>query len=77
MESNFPKEKREEIEWTTELEQLLEELLIKHLFDFSRTANEFHSKINKQRDIDTGKAKYYEVSSEILRIKWTGVEMKA
>ena len=58
-------------EWTPALEVTLEEILLKHLFDFKAATREFAKVINKE-DPNV----FYEVDVKAVRLRWTDIEIR-
>lgn len=57
--------------WTPKHEHELEELLIKHSFDFKAATRDFLRLINSLDD-----AKYYEMDTKTLQLRWTDIEIR-
>jgi hypothetical protein len=68
--------RKEIFKWTEFYEDKLEELLIKHMFDFIRAAQEFSAMVNNFDDENEQNKFYYEITPKILQMKWTDVEIK-
>jgi hypothetical protein len=68
--------RKEIFKWTEVYENKLEELLIKHMFDFIKSAQEFSEMVNNFEDETQTDRFYYEISPKILQMKWTDVEIK-
>jgi hypothetical protein len=62
---------KEPFKWTSEYEDLLEELLIKHSFDFRAATRDFVKEINKE-DNET----FYSIDAKTLQLRWTDVEIR-
>ena len=57
--------------WTPEYEDQVEELLIKHQFDFKTASREFTKEINKDnRDF------FYTIDQKQLQLRWTDIEIR-
>ena len=62
--------------WTKFYEDKLEELLIKHMFDFITVAQEFSALVNNFDNEEMQEKFYYEITPKILQMKWTDIEIK-
>lgn len=69
--------RKEIFKWTEFYENKLEELLIKHMFDFIKVAQEFSELVNNFEDESQTDKIYYEITPKILQMKWTDVEIKS
>jgi len=58
-------------EWTPWVEVQLEEILIKHLFDFKAATREFVKLVNKS-DPNV----FYEIDVKTVRLRWTDIEIR-
>ena len=63
--------KKSQFKWTQEFEDILEELLIKHQFDFKVAAREFVKIINKDSP-----ELFFTVDARQLQIRWTDIEIR-
>ena len=68
--------RREIFKWDEFYENKLEELLIQHMFDFVKAAQEFSAMVNNFDDDSPENRFYYEITPKILQMKWTDVEIK-
>mmetsp|Transcript_18846 Transcript_18846/g.18514 ORF Transcript_18846/g.18514 Transcript_18846/m.18514 type:complete len:384 (-) Transcript_18846:24-1175(-) len=68
--------RREIFKWDEFYENKLEEILIQHMFDFTKAAHEFSSMVNNFEDDSPENRFYYEINPKILQMKWTDVEIK-
>lgn len=75
LESRVKPEDRKQFKWTQFYEDLLEELLVKHMFDFTAASKEMSKMVNDPCEIDEGRAEFYEITPKVLQMKWTDIEI--
>lgn len=68
--------RKEIFKWTQFYENRLEEMLIKHMFDFIKVAHEFSAMVNDFDNDEVEDKFYYEITPKILQLKWTDIEIK-
>ena len=59
-----------QFKWSPKSEDLLEEILIKHSFDFKSACREFVKEINQ------GKEQFYQIDVKTLQLRWTDIEIR-
>lgn len=62
---------KQNFKWTTEYEDLLEEVLIKHSFDFRAASRDFVKEINKEEQEN-----FYTIDVKTLQLRWTDIEIR-
>lgn len=67
----------QQFKWTPENEEILEEVLVKNLFDFQATTREFTKIINSGEVKDqNGEPIYYKIDAKSLQLRWTDIEIR-
>ena len=61
----------QQFRWTPAKETLLEEILMKHFFDFHAAAKEFTRIIN-----DQASGECYQIDAKSLQLRWTDIEIR-
>lgn len=61
----------QQFKWTDANEKLLEEVLMKHYFDFNGAAKEFTRIINDQSSDES-----YQIDAKSLQLRWTDIEIR-
>ena len=59
---------KQSFKWTSEYEDLLEEVLIKHSFDFRAASRDFVKEINKEEQEN-----FYTIDVKTLQLRWTDI----
>ena len=62
---------KHQFKWTSDYEELLEELLIKHSFDFRAASRDFVKEINKDEQEN-----FYSIDAKTLQLRWTDIEIR-
>ena len=70
------KKENEAFNWTTELEDKLEELIEEYCFDFSKVAEQFNATLKKDKESQIEEQESKGISTDEIRKKWTEVELK-
>jgi len=60
-----------QFKWTSDYEELLEEVLIKHSFDFKAASRDFVKEINKDEQDN-----FYSIDAKTLQLRWTDIEIR-
>ena len=61
---------QKEFKWTPKTEAKLEEILMKHEFEFKAASREFCEYINKDTE------EYYEITAKTIQLRWTDIEIR-
>ena len=61
----------QQFKWTNEYEDMLEEILIKHSFDFRSATREFIKEINKE-----DQENFFSIDVKTLQLRWTDIEIR-
>lgn len=64
------------VNWTKNVEQKLEEILIRNAFDFKLTAKEFQRFMNDSTNPDSLQTVFYKIDAKTLQVKWTEIEVR-
>ena len=67
----------QQFKWTPENEELLEQILMKHLFDFNAAAKDFTKTINEglhSKNPEGGEV--YQIDAKSLQLRWTDIEIR-
>lgn len=66
-----------QFKWTQQNETLLEEILMKHYFDFISASKEFSQIINDSLSKTTGGEQVgYQIDAKSLQLRWTDIEIR-
>ena len=70
----------QQFKWTPENEELLEQVLMKHFFDFNAASKEFSRIINDSltaQQSEGGEAvPFYQIDPKSLQLRWTDIEIR-
>ena len=64
------------LEWSTELEAKLEEILIRDAFDFKTSAKDFQRYLNSAENPKQSQTLFYRIDAKTLQLKWTDIEIR-
>lgn len=62
--------------WTPEYEDKLEDILMKHYFDFHLAAKEFSKIVNKEALAGNSQSVIYQIDAKTLQLRWTDIEIR-
>lgn len=62
---------KHQFKWTSEYEDMLEDLLIKHSFDFRAASRDFIKEINSEEQEN-----FYTIDVKTLQLRWTDIEIR-
>jgi hypothetical protein len=62
---------KQQFKWTSAYEDMLEDLLIKHSFDFRAASRDFVKEINKDEQEN-----FYTIDVKTLQLRWTDIEIR-
>jgi hypothetical protein len=62
---------KHQFKWTSEYEDMLEELLMKHSFDFRAASRDFIKGINSE-----DQENFYTIDVKTLQLRWTDIEIR-
>ena len=62
-----------QLQWTAQLEEVVEEMLMRNAFEFKSTAKEFQRYLNQQEERANV---FYKVDAKTLQLKWTDIEIR-
>jgi len=62
--------------WTREYEEKLEEILMKHYFDFHAATKEFSRLVNGDPNNNPEKKQLYQIDVKTLQLRWTDIEIR-
>ena len=68
--------RKENFFWDEFYENKLEEILITHMFDFTKAAYDFSTMVNNFDEKQGDDRFYFEITPKILQMKWTDIEIK-
>ena len=67
----------QQFKWTQQNESLLEEILMKHYFDFNSASKEFSQIINDSLSKTVGGEQVgYQIDAKSLQLRWTDIEIR-
>ena len=61
----------QQFKWNQENEELLEQILMKHYFDFHAAAKEFSKTVNENLN-----SVWYNIDAKSLQLRWTDIEIR-